>query len=230
MHSAKQLCFRVRWALGASTGSIVVTLTLLVALSVGGWLGYSHYQTLSRAKQVESSLDTMHRFRGANRVARARILASALQKLRAAGGRLEARDITLRISALTPDNGRQLPRMMRTKLSLMCHMRKLDGARESRIDRIKRHYANARRPRPPAVMTPARPVAPPDLGGGLGCSADRLAELDYTFILLTAKATVKSGLLSRSVTVTKKFYLPQSPPASGAGESDNDDDDDDDDE
>jgi len=228
MRSANQLHLRVRWALGASTGSIVVTLTLLVAMSIGGWLAYSHYQALSRANQVETSLATVHRFRGANRVTRARILASALEKLRAAGGRLEPRDITLHLSALTPDNGRTLPRMMRTKLSLACHMRDLGTARDSRIARMKRAFENAGRRPPPAVMRPTRPPAPPDLGGGLGCSADRLAELDYTFVLLTAKARVKSGLVSRTVTVTKKFYLPQPPPASDAADSDGDEGDDDD--
>ena len=226
MRLSKQLLPRVRWSLGASTASIVITLTVLVALGICGWLGNSYYQLLNRVRKLEHSLDLVHRYRGANRVTRARILKNAMEKLRAAGGRPEARDISLQLTALTLENGKQLPRMMRTKLTMKCHLQKIDGVRDNRIARIKKRFENAGRPIAPAPRPATTPIAPPDLKGGLGCSADRLAELDYTFVVITAKVTAKSGLFSRSVTVIRKFFLPQSPSDAQPGDNDSDDDDD----
>ncbi len=207
--------------------SIVVTSTLLVSLCLGGWLSYSYYKMLGGVKKIEQSLGTVHRYRGANRVTRERILKNTLEKLRGAGGRLETRDIALEMSALTTDNGQHLPRMMRTKLSLMCHVRKLHRTRDNRIDRIKRRFVNARRGNRTEPRPPPPPVAAPDVSGGLGCSADRLAELDYTFVRVKARVVVKRGLFSRTVSVNKTFFLPQPPPSSDSGDEDDSNDDDD---
>lgn len=228
----------VRSVLGATTVSTVITLTVLVVLGAGGWIGYSYYRLLGKSQKVERSLSSVHRFRGGDSVTRARILASAQEKIRAAGGKLEARDISLTLSSLTASNGQQLPRPMRTKLSLLCHTSKLHAQRDSRLDRLKRQYADAhrgpgrapRRDLKPPRPAPAAPAAPPDLKGGLGCSAERLAELNYTFGSISAKVTVRSGLFRRTVSVKQAFYLPQPPGAANpaAANSDADEDADDD--
>jgi len=44
-------------------------------------------------------------------------------------------------------------------------------------------------------------------------------------VLIRARAVVKSGVLSRTVTITKKFFLPQPPPGSESGDNDSDNDD-----
>ncbi len=212
-------------ALGASTVRIVGILVILMMFGVGGWLAHSHYQLLGRIQKVQRSLDIVHRYRGTHRVTRPKIQAKALALLKAAGGRVESRDITLTLSQLTLDNSHELPRMVRTKLSLRCHMKKLSGVRDHKIARIKRRFESAHR-RPVAAPTrPAPPIGQPDLSGAVGCSSARLAELDYTFVLLRAKVSVRSGMLRRTITVTRKFFLPQPPTDPNADEDDSDDDD-----
>ncbi len=118
--------------------------------------------------------------------------------------------------------------MVRTKLSLTCHMKKLGGIRDNRIARIKRRFINAHKRPTAAPAPPVVPIGQPNLSGGVGCSADQLAELDYTFVEIVAKVRVHSGMLRRSVPLTKRFFLPQ--PATDPDSASNDEDDDDDDE
>jgi hypothetical protein len=228
MYTSHPLRFRIRWALGASTVRIVGILTTLTIFGAGSWYTYSRFQLQGRVKQVQHSLDTVHRYRGTHRITQPQIQAKALQLIKAAGGQADAPDITLRLSQLTVKNSRLLPRMVRTKLSLTCHMKKLGAVRDDRIARIKRRFESAHR-RPPMTLPPPRTSIPrPDLSGGVGCSSERLAELEYTFVLLEAKVRVRSGMLSRSVTLIRKFFLPQPLADPDAGKEDGDDDDDDD--
>ncbi|MFH2006361.1 MAG: hypothetical protein ABI333_07235 [bacterium] len=212
---------------GLSTVGLVITLVFLGVVGFTGWYGYCYYQVLDRQKKLEKSLEDVHRYRGAHRVTRDRVLNNAFEKIRAAGGKLSKGDVSLRMDPLTLENAGRLSAMLRQKLSLACHFKSLGTHRDRRIDQIKRGFENAgrRAPEPPVRLAMTAPINP---GGPVTCTAEQMESFDYSFVQLTAKIRIQVGLVSRGLTLNRKFYLPQSPtpgaPAGGRNDETDDDD------
>ena len=92
--------------------------------------------------------------------------------------------------------------------------------RDVRIENAKAALSGRKPKALPSTKPP--PIKP---GGGVTCDAERLEELNYTFIRVTATARVSVGWVSRRVSLERRFFLPQKPPGAGddADEEDGDD-------
>jgi hypothetical protein len=188
---------------------MVVTLVIVGLLVVGGYYGWSYYKVLDLTHRLSTSLDTVHRYRGTARITQKRVRNRAEQLLQEAGGKLEPDAVRVSFTRLTSKNAATLPDLQRQKLSLACYNRRLQEAKDRRIDNARAGLrGRPRRPRRRAPSIRPPPVRP---GAGVSCSAERLADLDYTLVQVEATVQAQAGWVSREVSLERVFYLPQHP-------------------
>ncbi len=202
--------------------AIIILLTLAVGGGMGGYYAWCYYEVLDLKHDVPKALDRIYMFRGAARVTAAQIRKKALLKLRERRAELADSDLTVTMAPLTLTNAARLPAMQRQKLTLACYSQRIDDVRDARAAKAQAEAAAGRRLSTRVPSTKPPPLAP---GGRVVCAQSRLRQLNYTFVQVSAKVTLKVGWVTRRFTVARRFYLAQHPQK--AKQSDQDDEDDD---